>query len=75
MTLCKIFNVPASELLEEEKGQPVLSDAKRPTLRKKNTSHIYDLTSDEIVLIGYYRAGSDEMKEDVLEYIKRKNKE
>ena len=66
--LAKIFNVSVSELLEEEKSGSFVADSAKLPIQKKNTSHIYELSPEEITLIGYFRVLLPEEKEELLRY-------
>jgi len=73
MTLAKVFNISISELLEDESNAHPVADShvKRDYVSgKKNSSHIYELSSQEKELVGLFRTCTDEQKTKLLAYIK-----
>ena len=73
--LAKILNVSVSDLLEEESGgSSLVADVKTATRSKKNASHIYDLSADEMKLVGYFRAFAPEEKEELLRRLQEKDR-
>ena len=73
--LAKILNVSVSDLLEEESGgSSLVADVKNPARSKKNASHIYDLSADEMKLVGYFRAFNSEEKEELLRQLQEKER-
>lgn len=73
LTLAKIFNISISELLADESGPYAVADSGKKTdyvRGKKNSSHIYELSSKEKELVGLYRACSDEQKQKFLSALK-----
>jgi transcriptional regulator with XRE-family HTH domain len=71
--LAKIFNISISELLADESGPSAVADSgvKSSYMRgKKNSSHIYELSSSEKELVGLFRACSEDQKEKLLATLK-----
>lgn len=60
-------------LLAEEGSATVFSDAGKLSMDRKNSSHIYELSADEMLLIGYFRAASSEEKEELLRFAQNVN--
>lgn len=73
VTLSKIYNVSIESLLAEEGSVTVFSDAGKLSMDRKNSSHIYELSADEMLLIGYFRAASSEEKEELLRFAQNVN--
>jgi transcriptional regulator with XRE-family HTH domain len=76
ITLAKIFNIPINDLLADEGTPEVVADSglKSSFLQsKKNTSHIYELSSNEKILVGAFRACSAEQRERIIDYINEKS--
>lgn len=73
LTLAKIFNISINELLADETSPHSVADEgiKMDYVRgKKNSSHIYELSSREKELVGIFRACSEEQKEQLLSSLK-----
>lgn len=73
LTLAKIFNISISELLADETSPHSVADggAKTDYIRgKKNSSHIYELSSREKELVGIFRACTEEQKKQLLSSLK-----
>ena len=51
-----------------------MADVKNATRSKKNASHIYDLSADEMKLVGYFRAFAPEEKEELLRRLQEKDR-
>lgn len=67
--LAKVFNISISELLADESELHSVADSgnKLNFIRgKKNSSHIYELSSYEKELVGLFRACSDDQKKKLL---------
>ena len=73
VTLSKIYNVSIESLLAEEGSATVLSDSGKLSMDRKNSSHIYELSADEMLLIGYFRAASSQEKEEFLRFAQNVN--
>ena len=71
--LSKIFNVSVAELLEEERNGSMVADSAKPVPQKKNASHIYDLSPEESMLIGYFRVLGPEERRELLRYAQNQN--
>lgn len=74
MVLAKVFNIPINELLEDESSSPSVADSgpKYDYVHgKKNSSHIYELTSQEKELVGLFRVCADGQKTEVLSQLKK----
>ena len=73
LTLAKIFNISISELLADESGPYPVADSKGKAdyvRGKKNSSHIYELSSTEKELVALYRISSEEQKRKLLASLK-----
>lgn len=76
ITLAKIFNIQINDLLADEGTPEVVADSglKASFLQsKKNTSHIYELSSDEKILVGAFRACNAEQRERIIDHINEKS--
>ena len=51
-----------------------MADVKNPARSKKNASHIYYLSADEMKLVGYFRAFNSEEKEELLRQLQEKER-
>lgn len=51
----------------------MLSDAGKLSMDRKNSSHIYELSADEMLLIGFFRAASREEREKLLRFAQSVN--
>lgn len=72
VTLAKVFNIPINALLSDEGTPKIVSDCGvQPNFKKckKNTSHIYELSDQEKMIIGVFRASSQIDKDKIVEYI------
>lgn len=75
ITLSKVFNIPINDMLADEGTPEVVADSGPKSnflYSKKNTSHIYELSENEKVLVGAYRACSAEQQKNLLSYINEK---
>jgi len=75
ITLAKIFNIPINDLLADEGKPEAVADSGIKAsflLSKKNTSHIYELSSDERILVGAFRACNAKRREEILKHIDKK---
>jgi transcriptional regulator with XRE-family HTH domain len=73
ITLAKVFNIPIENLLSDEGSQEIVSDSELKTnyiRSKKNSSHIYELSSDERILVRAFRSCSVEGQKKIMAYIK-----
>lgn len=73
ITLAKVFNIPIENLLSDEGSQEIVSDSELKTnyiRSKKNSSHIYELSSDERILVGAFRSCPPEGQKKIMDYIK-----
>lgn len=72
LTLSRVFNISISELLADESfpqnvAEPnIVHDYMRA---KKNSSHIYELSTKEKELVGAFRACSVEQQKQILKFI------
>lgn len=72
LVLAKIYSVSLDELLEDESTPKEVSDHHFVTdyvRGKKNSSRIYELSSEEKGLVGAYRTCTEEEQQKVLEYV------
>jgi len=70
LLLSRMYNISLDELLEDETAPKSVCDrrlVKDYVRGNKNSSHIYDLSSEEKDLIGAYRTCSDEEREKIME--------
>ncbi len=73
VTLAKVFNISISELLADESTPPHVADSgsKLDYIHgKKNSSHIYELSSQEKELVGFFRACPENQKAKLLSDVK-----
>ncbi len=71
--LAKVFNIPINDLLADEGTPETVADSGVTANfmhSKKNTSHIYELSSNEKILVGAFRACTAEQQEKILSHIK-----
>lgn len=74
MSLAKIFNISINDLLSDEISHKSLAQKKPATnylFSKKNTSHIYELSSEEKELIGFFRLCSQKQQTAILERLSK----
>ena len=72
MLLAKIYGVSLDELLGDESAPKGVSDRRFVTdyvSGRKNSSHIYDLSSDEKDLVGAYRTCPEEERKEIRDYV------
>lgn len=70
LLLSRMYNISLDELLEDEAAPKSVADrhfVKDYVRGNKNSSHIYDLSTQEKDLIGAYRACSEEERVEILE--------
>ena len=73
MTLAKVFNIAINDLLADEGTPEAVADGGAKSnfiYKKKNTSHIYELSSKEKILVGIFRSCSPEKQEEILGNLK-----
>ncbi|WP_195983706.1 helix-turn-helix transcriptional regulator [Clostridium sp. D33t1_170424_F3] len=68
-TLAKVYNVSLLELLADEKESGELRDVNRPD-SFDHIKYIYDLSPNERMLVGIFRAASPKEREQILAYSK-----
>lgn len=71
--LARVFNISINELLADESTPSSVADSGSRSIYvhgKKNSSHIYELTTLEKELVGLFRACSDEQKVKLLSSLK-----
>lgn len=76
VSLAKIFNIPLNDLLSDEITHQSLAQPKFPAnylFSKKNSSHIYELSSEEKELVGFYRVCSEQQRKAVMEHLMQMN--
>lgn len=74
LKLSKIFNIPISEMLEDENIPENVADSgvkNHYYHSKKNASHIYELSSEEKDLVGTFRVCSLEEQNAILKLVKQ----
>jgi len=75
MTLAKVFNIAINDLLADEGAPEAVADGGMKSnfiYNKKNTSHIYELSSSEKILVGIFRSCSPEEQEQILANLKER---
>nr|WP_319490147.1 helix-turn-helix domain-containing protein [uncultured Caproiciproducens sp.] len=73
MILAKVFNIAINDLLADEGTPEAVTDSGGKSnfiYSKKNTSHIYELSSNERVLVGIFRACDPEEQEKIINHLK-----
>lgn len=73
MTLAKVFNIAINDLLADEGTPETVADSGTKSnfiYSKKNTSHIYELSSNEKILVGVFRSCTPEQQQEILSYLK-----
>ncbi|MDF1495998.1 helix-turn-helix domain-containing protein [Caproiciproducens sp. CPB-2] len=73
MTLAKVFNIAINDLLADEGTPETVADSGAKfnfIYSKKNTSHIYELSSNEKILVGVFRSCTVQEQEKILKYLK-----
>ena len=73
VTLAKVFNISISELLADETAPKNVADSgqKMDFFRgKKNSSRIYELSSNEKELVGTFRTCTEEQQNEFLKMLK-----
>ena len=74
LTLAKIFNISISELLADESNPKMMKELSGSGIRmdyisrKKNISHIYELSSTEQELVGIFRTCSENQQKEIIDY-------
>lgn len=74
LTLAKIFNISISELLVDESNPKAVKNMADSGVKmdficgKKNSSHIYELSSAEKDLIGIFRTCSENQQKKIIDY-------
>ena len=69
LLLSRMYNISLDELLEDEAAPKSVADrnfVKDYVRGNKNSSHIYDLSTQEKDLIGAYRTCSEEEREEIM---------
>ncbi|WP_444660259.1 helix-turn-helix domain-containing protein [Caproiciproducens sp. R2] len=73
MTLAKVFNIAINDLLADEGTPETVADSGAKSnfiYSKKNTSHIYELSGNEKILVGVFRSCTVQEQEKILKYLK-----